>query len=112
MQQLLDLDAGENVDVVQRLVPDVQMGGLAQASGQQYLFLLSGGVVAHILLELHPLEAQLPQDRKEQALIETVPGGVVPQPAPQTGGVLRHVGDDQPAGCLQSAEIGDILPAA
>ena len=87
------------------------MGGLAQASGQQHLFLLSGGVVAHILLELHSLEAQLPQDRQEQALIETVPGGVVPQQAPQTGGVLRHVGDDQPAGCLQGAGIGDILPA-
>ena len=39
-QQPFQLHAGEHVDVIQRLVPDVDMGRDAQAAGQQQLFLL------------------------------------------------------------------------
>ena len=69
LQQLLDLDAGENVDVVQRLVPDVQMGGLAQAAGQQHLFLLSLAVLLHRQVELLPLKSQVAQDGQAAALV-------------------------------------------
>ena len=38
--EVFDLHAGKGVDVVERLVPEVEVGALAQAQGQQRLFLL------------------------------------------------------------------------
>ena len=40
-QQFFDLHAGEDIDVVQRFVPDVQVRRCQQAGGQQDLFLLA-----------------------------------------------------------------------
>ena len=39
--QLLHLDAGKQVDIVQRLVPHIEVGALAQAGGQQELLPVS-----------------------------------------------------------------------
>lgn len=58
-QQLFDLHAGKDIDVVERLVPDIQMCRLAQAFGQQHLLFLAGAVIGHILAELHPFKTSL-----------------------------------------------------
>ena len=39
--ELFDLHSGIQVDKIERLIPDIEMRMLAQASGYQYLFLLS-----------------------------------------------------------------------
>ncbi len=51
-QQLRDLDTGDHVDVVQRLVPDIEVRLLAEAPCQQHLLLLTSAVVGHVLFEL------------------------------------------------------------
>ena len=43
LYEALELHTGVDVDVVERLVPDVEMGALAQARGEEDLFLLPGG---------------------------------------------------------------------
>ena len=107
-QQLFNLDAGEDVDVVEGLVPDVQVRGLAQASRQQHLFLLSGGKVAHILFKLYPFKAQLAQDRLEKALVDVAVCRIAAQAAAQTGGVLRYIGYLQPARQLQRSGVWNV----
>ena len=110
-QKGLQLHPGKHVHIVQRLVPDVQMGALAQAPGQQDLFLLSGAVAAHILLQLGAGEVQLAQDGLKEGLVN--PGGrsECRQIPLQAGGVLGHIGDVQAGGQPQYAPMGDVLPA-
>ena len=43
-QQLLDLHTGEHVDIIQRLVPDTEVGRAAEGRRQQHFFLLPGAV--------------------------------------------------------------------
>jgi len=51
------LQAGIDIYVIERLVPDVEMRLLAEAFGQQQLLLLPGGEVAQVFFQLQPLEA-------------------------------------------------------
>ena len=37
-QELLKLHPGEDINIVQRLVPHIQVGALAQAAGKKHLF--------------------------------------------------------------------------
>ena len=97
-QQLLDLAPGENVDVVQRLVPEVELGRLAEAPGQEDLLPLPHAEALHGLLELAPGEVQLPQEGQEQGPVQTVSLRVVRQGSGKAPRVLLQIGDHQAAG--------------
>ena len=107
--QLFDLDAGVEIDVIQRFIPDVQMGLLAQAFGKEHLFLLSGGKGFHVLLELHGGKAQLVQQRLKETFLNLTAFCELGQWPPQTGGVLGHIGQDQAGAYGNSALVGDGL---
>ena len=44
-QELLKLHPGEDINIVQRLVPHIQVGALAQAAGKKHLLFLPGAVI-------------------------------------------------------------------
>ena len=68
-EQPFQLHAGQDVDVIQRLIPNIQMGGDAQASRQQQLFLLSLGHALQWALEQIPGEIHVAQDGLEECFI-------------------------------------------
>lgn len=43
-QQLLNLHPGDDVDIIERFIPDEQMGLLTQTASDQHLFLLPAAV--------------------------------------------------------------------
>ena len=65
----LNLHPREDINVVEWLIPDVHMGLLAEAPGEQYLFLLPRAVIPHVLFKLDPREIQFSQDGFEQRLV-------------------------------------------
>jgi hypothetical protein len=65
--QLFDLDAAQHVDVIQRLIPDIEVRLLAQTAGQQDFLLLPRGKITHIFFKLYAGEVQLAQDGFELA---------------------------------------------
>ena len=109
-QQLLNLHPGEQVDIVQRLIPDIQVGALAQAGRDQHLFLLSGAVLPHIPLKERPGKAQLPQDGQKSGHLDPLllrPGHGA---APQVVRLLGDIGNLQPRSPEEGARVGDLLP--
>lgn len=82
-QQGLDLHSGIDVDKIERFVPQVQMGVLTQAAGNEDLLFLSSAVVRHVLFKLRPLKVQLPQYRLEEALVDPALPRKAPQVPPQ-----------------------------
>ena len=67
--QLLDLHPGVDVDEVERLVPDIEVGFFAEAFGQQDLLFLAAGKAAHVLFKLNAGKIHLAQDGLEEALV-------------------------------------------
>ena len=82
---------------------------LAQAAGQQHLFLLSAGVAAHVPGKLRALKVQLAQYGQQQRLVHAACSGVVVHAAGEARGVLRHIGYDQSAADLHPAGVGHVL---
>ena len=68
----LDLPARIDIDKIERLIPDIHMRALTQASGDQNLLLLAAGKFRDILFKLHSLKIQLAEQGFEQALIDLV----------------------------------------
>ena len=48
-QKFLDLDSGEEVNIVQGFIPEVKVSGFTQASGDQDLFLLPAAEIGAVL---------------------------------------------------------------
>ena len=57
--QFFNLHPGENVDVIKRFVPHVQVGRRQQAGRKQHLLFLSFRVVFHLFHKLHPVKIEL-----------------------------------------------------
>lgn len=110
-QQFFDLHAGDDVDEVERFVPDMQVDGLAEALRDQDLLLLAAAEGGNILLELQAREVELAQDRFEQALVDAAALGVIRQAALQVRGILGDVGDAQLAADAKRAGVRDVLAA-
>ena len=64
-QELLKLHPGEDINIVQRLVPHIQVGALAQAAGKKHLLFLPGAIIGQILFKLYPREVQLAENGLE-----------------------------------------------
>ena len=109
--QLFDLHPGVDVDEVEGLVPDVEVGFFAEAPGQQDLLFLPAGKAGHVLFKLDPGEIHLPQDGLEQALVQAVGPGKAGQVPRKAGGVLGDIRDHQPGGAAHLAGVGDVLAA-
>ena len=70
--QFFDLDPGDNIDEIQRFVPDVQVCFLAEAASYKDLFLLSFAVIGYILVELFGFEVQFVQYCFEKRFVDPV----------------------------------------
>ncbi len=90
-QQGLDLHSGIDIDKIEWFVPQVQMGVLTQAAGNEDLLFLSSAVVRHVLFKLRPLKVQLPQYRLEEALVNPALPRKAPQIPPQEGAILGDI---------------------
>ena len=108
--QLLQLHPGKQVDVVQGLVPHVQVGPPAQAGRQQDLFLLAGAVLGHIPFKELPAEVQLAQDGEQLGPVHPLPLRPVWQRAGQVVRLLGYVGDEEARGSAQGPGVGELLP--
>ena len=86
------------VDVVQRLVPHIKVGGDAQAPGQQELLFLPLAHGVDGLVEQLPAKVHVPQDGLEQGLVHAALLDEAAHIAPEEVRLLGHVGDDQVAG--------------
>ena len=98
-QELLKLHPGEDINIVQRLVPHIQVGALAQAAGKKHLLFLPGAIIGQILFKLYPREVQLAENGLELCLVQFIAPRELAQAAPQEGGVLgrseeRRVGKE------------------
>lgn len=71
-QQILELHPGEDIDKVQRLIPEKEVCRLAQRFCQEYFFLLPFAVVLDPLFKLRTLQSEFPQDSEEQRLADAV----------------------------------------
>ena len=89
-QQLLDLLAGENVEVVERLVPDQQVGGPGKGGGQQQLAFLSLRAVRRVEFKDLSCKPELSQNREKERRVDPPPLWPVPQRADRLLGGLRQ----------------------
>ena len=96
-QQILELHPGEDIDKVQRLIPEKEVRRLAQRFCQEHLFLLSLAVVLDPLFKLCAFHPEFPQDSEEQRLADAVSDSKLREGAAQVRGVLGDVGDDKTA---------------
>ena len=74
--QLFNLSAGININKVQRLVPDIQMGFFAKTACNQRFLFLSAGKIRNVLFKLRPLKSEFPEQSLEQAFIDPVCTGI------------------------------------
>ena len=73
------------------------MGTLTEASGQEHLLLLTGGIVLHGLFKLRPGEVQLAQNGFEEALLQPLCRDKALEASPQPGRILGHHGANDAA---------------
>ena len=99
--QLLDLHPGEHIDIIQRFIPDIEVGRRDEAACDQHLFLLAFGEVLHSLSELFPSEIQFSEDRKQQVFPKAFRLTVIPEGSVQMGGILVYIRNHQTGPHLQ-----------
>ena len=109
--QPLDLHTGKDVNIIERLVPDIEMGLLAQAPGKQNFFLLTVAEVGNIFVKLRAGKIQLAQDGFEKTLVDLQILRVGAQIAGKAFGALGNVGDFQPVAFVKLARMIGLEPA-
>ena len=103
--EVLDLHAGKGVDVVERLIPDVEVSALAQAQGQQRLFLLPVAEFFGVGFQMGAGKAQFAQYGEKLRHIRAALPGQRAQIAAQEGGVLGDDGNAQAAAAPDAARV-------
>ena len=103
LNQLFDLQAAGEVDVVEGFVPDVEMGLLAEAFGEKDFLLLAFGKGGHVAVEMIARKAHFAQEGEEEGAVDLRGFGEIEHVATEVIGALGHIGDDEPAGDVQSA---------
>ena len=104
--QLLQLHPGIEINVVQRLIPHVQMGTPAQTDRQQQLLFLPVTVTGHIHRKKLPWKIQLPQHAQQQRNLYSLCSGPLHKIPLQKSGVLGHIGDFQSGDLLYGSCAG------
>lgn len=94
--EFFHLPSAEHINIVQRLVPYVEMRRHAQAPGQQKLLFLSLAQFAQVLIKVFPAHIHIAQNRFEQCFIQPISLDKIPHAAAQSLRLLRHIGHDQP----------------
>ena len=85
-QQLLDLQARNHINEVQRFVPEEKVRFFAETFGNQDFFLLASAEIRHVFVKLNPREIKLTQASFEDRFIDSVFSGKVGQTAAEMGG--------------------------
>lgn len=98
LNQLFDLQAAGEVDVIQGFVPDIEMGLLAEAFGEEDFLLLAFGKGGHVAVEMIARKAHFAQEGEEEGAVDLRGFGEVEHAATEGIGTLGHIGDDEPAG--------------
>ncbi|MNJ75514.1 hypothetical protein D3C77_726220 [compost metagenome] len=82
-QQLFDLHPGNDVDKIERFVPNMQMSAFAEAFRDQNLLLLTAAKRSDVLFELQARKIEFSQNCFEQAFVKLAGSGEFRQIAPQ-----------------------------
>src|SRR5699024_7934781 len=90
-QQILELHPGEDIDKVQRLIPEKEVCRLAQRFCQEHLFLLSLAVVLDPFFKLCAFQPEFPQDSEEQRFADAASDSKLREGAAQVRGVLGDI---------------------
>ena len=98
LDQLFDLQAAGEIDVIQWFVPDIEMGLLAEAFGEEDFLLLAFGKGGHVAVEMIARKAHFAQEGEEEGAVDLRGFGEVEHAATEGIGTLGHIGDDEPAG--------------
>ena len=69
-EKLFQLDAGKDIDKIQRFVPEEQVRRLTERGSQQHLLFLPFAVLFDPFFKLHSLQPQLPQYGPEKGAIQ------------------------------------------
>ena len=71
-EQILELHAGKDIDIIQRLIPYKEMGGFAEGFCQKYFFLLTLAVSFNLLLKLRAFQPELCQHGAKERAVQPV----------------------------------------
>ena len=105
--QLLDQDAGEHVDKVERLVPEVEMRGTGKAPRDEHLLLLASAVGFDRRFKLRAREIEFPEDRFQKAFVEALFPAELPERPAKERGVLGDIGDGEVSGDGKRPRMAD-----
>lgn len=95
--QVLDLQAAGEVDVVEGFVPDVEMGLFAEAFGEEDFLLLAFRKGGHVAREMVAGKAHFAQEGEEEGAVDLRSFCKIKHAATESVGALGHIGDDEPA---------------
>ena len=98
LDQVFDLQAAGEVDVVERFVPDVEMGLFAEAFGEEDFLLLAFRKGGHVAREMVAGKAHFAQEGEEEGAVDLRSFCKIKHAATESVGALGHIGDDEPAG--------------
>ena len=87
-EQFFQLDAGKNIDKVQRLVPEEQVCRLTQRDRQQYFLFLSFAVLLDPFFKLDSFQPQFSEHSPEKSVIKSLLFGEARECPVQPGSVL------------------------
>ena len=108
-QQLFELHAREDVDIVERFVPEVEVSRRAETCRQKHFLFLPGAVGGQILFKLSAGKIQLAQNGVKKRAVDLALRGVVGQSAQELRGILFHAGDLRSLAALHVAGVGERL---
>lgn len=106
-KEFFQLDAGKNVNKIQRFIPKEEMSRLAQRGCQKYFLFLPFAVIFDPLFELDSFQPQFLQDGPEKSIIQPAAFGKGSEVSFQPGGVLGDIRDLKPARNVYFPCVGD-----
>lgn len=108
LQKLLYLHARIDINKVEGFIPDIKMGFLAQAFGDEDFLFLPAGVILHILFKLDPFKTQFPEDRFEQCPVYLAVRGKPVKRTFKERCILRNIRYDKPGADGHGTDMRDI----
>ena len=105
-QQFFYLHSGKHVDIIERLIPHIQVGRCEQAGGDQQFLFLPFGIFLHVFGELSLFQAELPEYGAKQADSQAAFQAKVREASCQPRGILINIGQDKPR-CRLTASVLD-----
>ena len=102
-QELLNLHPGENVNIIQRLIPDIQMSRRQESCRDQDFLLLPFRIFFHVFAELVSVHIKFPKDCAEQTFIQVFFPAELKNTPFQERRILAHIGDHESRRGIQTS---------